>query len=301
MAQSVLLGRQVKALNGQIMTCILYRSKRDIDIEFEDGTVVEHKDASAFSRGQIKNPNFGDARVAYGQKHIGEISTSVAGQRMTIVGWSGTKNMTVEFEDGTVVTECAYSEFKKGSILNPNFTYHDRNLEQARREWVGKTRIMSNGLNLTLIEYNGNDNCKGKYEDGSEVSFRLSSFKAGYVAHPNIDNVRLYLNRKAQIGRIINTAYGLSAKIVDYRSNEDIDVMFEDGVTVTTKLRTFKEGSCKVHPVFKTGTRTTFEYQNMICRSVYYDGVDRYYACKSCDNEFDDILSARELITKRTS
>ena len=43
--------------NGMNATCIAYRGALDIDIQFEDGTIVEHKQMSSFTRGQIMNPN----------------------------------------------------------------------------------------------------------------------------------------------------------------------------------------------------------------------------------------------------
>lgn len=44
--------------NGQSAVVKEYRKTTDIDIEFEDGTIVTHKDYSNFKKGLIKNPNF---------------------------------------------------------------------------------------------------------------------------------------------------------------------------------------------------------------------------------------------------
>ena len=45
------------ANNGQIMTIINCRNSRDIDIKFEDGTIVKNKHYLAFLNGKIQNPN----------------------------------------------------------------------------------------------------------------------------------------------------------------------------------------------------------------------------------------------------
>ena len=42
--------------NGEEMRIVRYGGVMDIDIQFDDGTVVEHKHYCAFKKGQIKNP-----------------------------------------------------------------------------------------------------------------------------------------------------------------------------------------------------------------------------------------------------
>lgn len=43
---------------GENMTIVRYGGKADIDVKFEDGTVVEHKQYNDFLKGKIKNPYF---------------------------------------------------------------------------------------------------------------------------------------------------------------------------------------------------------------------------------------------------
>ena len=42
--------------NGEIMTIVRYGGWDDIDVQFNDGTIVEHRAYCAFKTGQIKNP-----------------------------------------------------------------------------------------------------------------------------------------------------------------------------------------------------------------------------------------------------
>ena len=44
--------------NGERMTIVRYGGKKDIDVQFEDGMIVEHKQYSCFKKGNIKNPFF---------------------------------------------------------------------------------------------------------------------------------------------------------------------------------------------------------------------------------------------------
>ena len=65
------------------MTIIKYRSAKDIDIQFEDGTIVEHKSFSAFKRGFIYHPSFifgqamSDNYFGYKIKKIADINNKI--------------------------------------------------------------------------------------------------------------------------------------------------------------------------------------------------------------------------------
>ena len=50
------IGERNMANNGLIMTIIAYRGESDIDIEFEDGTIVTNKKYSNYANGQIEHP-----------------------------------------------------------------------------------------------------------------------------------------------------------------------------------------------------------------------------------------------------
>lgn len=51
------VGVQSTASNGMQMTCIVYRGSRDIDIQFEDGVIIEHRSWDAFLKGNIRHPH----------------------------------------------------------------------------------------------------------------------------------------------------------------------------------------------------------------------------------------------------
>ena len=42
--------------NGEKMTIVRYDSARNIDVQFDDGTIVEHREYGAFKKGNVKNP-----------------------------------------------------------------------------------------------------------------------------------------------------------------------------------------------------------------------------------------------------
>lgn len=51
------LGEVSKNKNGQMMTIIEYRKYENIDVQFEDGTIVKHARYDAFKNGSLLNPN----------------------------------------------------------------------------------------------------------------------------------------------------------------------------------------------------------------------------------------------------
>ena len=121
------IGQIVSATNGQKMTLIAYRCSTDIDVQFEDGTIVCNKSYAHFRKGSIKNPN----KKCYiqrthkkshinGLSRIGETLIAKNGQKMTIIAYRGYNHIDVQFEDGTIVTDRMYNNFKKREIKNPN-------------------------------------------------------------------------------------------------------------------------------------------------------------------------------------
>lgn len=44
--------------SGERMTIIRYGGRNDIDVQFEDGTIIEHKQYNDFKNGKVKNPYF---------------------------------------------------------------------------------------------------------------------------------------------------------------------------------------------------------------------------------------------------
>ena len=155
--------------NGQTMTIIEYRDCNNIDIQFEDGTIVRNKSYGNFKKGKIKNPN----------SKIGETSTTNNGQIMTVIRYKNALNIDIQFEDDTIVRNKSYDCFKKGMIKNPNYT-------QNR---VGESNIANNGQTMTIIEYRKYKDIDIQFEDGTIVKHKsYDNFKLGSIKNPNYVN-----------------------------------------------------------------------------------------------------------------
>ena len=159
---------------GTEATIIRYGGATDIDVRFEDGTVVEHRGYGNFKRGEIANP---DTKVS-AKDRLGETRMMNCGTEATIIRYGGATDIDVRFEDGAIVEHMTYSKFKKGSIAHPNTTAKAR---------LGETRMMNCGMEATIIRYGGAADIDVRFEDESVVEHKTyDNFKRGTIAHKSL-------------------------------------------------------------------------------------------------------------------
>ena len=149
------------------MTIIKYKSATDIDVQFEDGTIVKNKEYSVFLKGNIKHPNY------YNNLRIGETNVNNQGLKMTIIKYEKYDDIDVQFEDGTIVENKSYDHFLKGHIINKNYR-------------IGETNINNQGLKMVIIGYKDSHNINVQFEDGTIVENRqYGDFLIGNIVNPN--------------------------------------------------------------------------------------------------------------------
>ena len=212
--------------NGMITKIIAYRSSMDIDVQFEDGTIVYHKQYDSFKKGDISKPT----------NRLGEIRQMNNGMIAKIIAYRSSTDIDIQFEDGTIVYHKQYNKFKKGNISNPN-------LFKVKR--IGECRKMNCGMDATIIAYRNSHDIDIQFEDSTIVYHKsYTSFKKGNISKPT--------DRLVETRQMNN---GMIAKIIAYRSNTDIDIQFEDGTIVTHKSYcNFKKGLI-ANPNYKIKTR----------------------------------------------
>ena len=108
------IGETNKAKNGQLMTIIDYRNIDDIDIQFEDKTIITN----------IKYLDFKNGYDTYNNRkecNIGRTKIANNGQKMTIIDYKSSNDITIKFEDNTIVYHKSIIAFTTGYIKNPNF------------------------------------------------------------------------------------------------------------------------------------------------------------------------------------
>lgn len=215
------VGEVRRANNGMLMKIIAYHSKSNIDIEFEDGTVVYHKRYDRFIHGYISNPN-------YVSDKIGEVAVATNGMKMKIIAYRNCHDIDVQFEDGTVVYHKVYSKFTKGNIANPNFSLKEKRIGEIKKAY--------NGMLMKIIKYIDYNNVDIEFEDGCKVYNKCyGNFIKGDIAHPTIKANNIKANADKRIGATAISNSGMKMRVIAYRGCNDIDVEFEDGNVVYHK------------------------------------------------------------------
>ena len=157
---------------GLKMTIIAYRKAIDLDVQFEDGTIVEYKQYDNFLKGQIAYPM---------ENRIGETKKNNQDLIMTIIVYRNSMDIDVQFEDGTIVENRIYGNFLKGAIANPNYK-NSRIIDR-----VGETNTNNQDLKMTIIAYRDCKDIDVQFEDGTIVENRqYDGFLKGTIANPNV-------------------------------------------------------------------------------------------------------------------
>lgn len=200
--------------NGQKATIVKYLNYKDIDVLMEDGRLLKHQHYEAYKKGILGcSPKKID--------RLGEEHVMKNGQRAKIVGYRNTMDIDIAFEDGTVVQHKMYAAFLAGRIKNPNFYASQR---------VGELRRMKNGRKAKVVKYRSSNDIDVEFEDGTLVEHKhYRNFLIGEIKYPIDYEDRIGLQKRMQNGQI--------ATIIAYRTSKDIDVLFEDGTLV--KQRTY--------------------------------------------------------------
>ena len=107
----------------------------------------------------------------------------------------------------------------------------------------------------------------------------------------SIDNHR----RVKRIGEVSVTRSGLKMKIIEYRNNKDIDIMFEDNTILRERDYTsFRNGSI-AHPSMKiNGFLSSFNIEKEAFRGINPEDV--FYICECTKCNLSNILNPKEMI-----
>lgn len=125
------------------MKVVGYRNSMDIDIQFEDGTIVKNRTYDSFKKGAIKNKNQIYHNNTYNknkESRIGEQKYNKKGFLMKIIEYKGSENIIVQFNDNNKTqVKTRYNLFRDGDVKYP---YEKTLLGVAS---VGGTNIWENG------------------------------------------------------------------------------------------------------------------------------------------------------------
>lgn len=106
---------------GLNYTVIEYRDRLDIDVQFEDGLVVQHIPVTKINQNTLYHPDYPipkNKRTPIAQR-LGETRNNSKGRKMTIIAYRGADDIDVQFENGFVVEHTQYQLFERGTITDP--------------------------------------------------------------------------------------------------------------------------------------------------------------------------------------
>lgn len=104
------IGEKWKTNENLIIEIVEYHGNQNCTVEFPNGMI----------RHNIPYGNIIKGAVACPVNRIGEIFTTNRGSNCKIIEYNTTKNVTVIFEDGTVIKNLQYHNIQKGKVVNPN-------------------------------------------------------------------------------------------------------------------------------------------------------------------------------------
>ena len=263
---------------GMKATIVRYGRYEDIDVRFEDGSMVEHKAYSAFKKGNIANQN---TKVS-AENRLGETRMMNCGTEATIIRYGGATDIDVRFEDGTVVEHRGYGNFKRGEIANPD-------TKVSAKDRLGETRMMNCGTEAAIIRYGGATDIDVRFEDGAIVEhMTYSKFKKGSIAHPSA-------TAKARLGETRMMKCGMEATIIRYGGAADIDVRFEDGTMIEHKIYdNFKRGVIAHQSLrLRYGSK---DFHGFICKRGFIDEGRTLYECICKHCGLEDVLTPQEMM-----
>lgn len=158
-----------------------YKDSADIDIEFEDGTIVNNVRYSSFKEGSIAHPNINVRSNNLRLKRIGEKRVNNKGQLVELIDYRGANDIDVKIND-TIIRNREYSAFLNGTISANGHS-------QLADTRLGETIISNCGFKATLVKYRDATDVDIKFEDGTVVKHKkYREFTNGTILHPGFTN-----------------------------------------------------------------------------------------------------------------
>ena len=209
------IGETNIATNGMKMTIIDYKTRADMTVKFETGEIRKHVDYKSFKNGHVQNIK----KIMHDNSRIGETIIANNGLQATIIAYRHTKDIDIEFEDGVIVTNKAYYDFKNGYISHPTVKYID--FEHKKR--IGETNMSNNYGMMTIVEYNNVNDIAVKFEDKTiRKNVTYKAFKNGSIKPIKTETAN-------RIGEESLSNKHIKMKIIKYNGARNCTVEFETG------------------------------------------------------------------------
>ena len=185
------------------------------------------------------------------EERLGSSKYMNCGSLATIIKYQNARNMSVQFEDGTIVEKATWQQWSKGEILNHSIkdcTWKQRLSKENGKDRIGETRMMNCGAEATIVKYNNRHDITVQFTDGSLNEHKsYGEFLRGEIQCYNVPKIRngskvRNLNCKEKregLKKVMNC--GMECQIIEYRNShtKGITVRFNDGEIVISNWNNF--------------------------------------------------------------
>lgn len=195
------------------------------------------------------------AKQSKRNERLGAVKRMNCGSIATIIRYSNARDMSVQFEDGTIVSKVNWRQWNKGEILNHSLDgcyWKSRKSREQAKARVGETKMMNCGVEGTIIEYFNTHDITVQFPDGSVNRHKsYYEFLHGEIQCPTVPKLNncskaRSLNcktRREGLRAVMNC--GMECEIIEYRNahSHGITVKFIDGKIVVSDWSNFNHRS----------------------------------------------------------
>ncbi len=261
-------------------------------IEYTDSEhIIFLWDNKAVSRGSYER--FKNGIITYKisdiSRCIGDKKEQKNGHTAEIIEGPASGNITVRFEDGTIVKNTTFYQWEQGIIRYP------AKYEERRNNHVGTQKMQKNGYIFVIDSVEHTNMVHGHFLDGEDtkVTTSIKVFNKGTVPHPDGDEEQIR-QKKERLGSSIIQSNGLSLTIDRYRTSQDCGGYFEDGTRVE-KFKYYKASTGHIgHPTLSSFGHGT--YMGFDTFPAFTEEKTVYYKCKCSKCGMEDIMTPQDMM-----
>lgn len=205
---------------GDLMKIVNYKYYDDIDVMFEDGTIVKSVSFNKFKKGTLKNPNRDYKKSASVAQNSASLDESVSA------------------EDSTLDYTDEAKKFPLPESLDSN-NIAEQPSERGGSSHIGEEVTSIYGEKMVLTGYRSSSDIEITFTDGSvRTGIKYSNFKRGCVANLKQANEAMQAASKIKESRTGASAInnkGYKMTILVYNSTRDMLVQFYDNTFLVCK------------------------------------------------------------------
>ena len=149
-------------------------------------------------------------------ERIGEQRRAKDGRMMTIIAYANCKNLTIEYDDGMVVSGISYYQFERGEVSRV----------AKRLGHAGEERVTKHGEHVKLLVYRGKNDVDVQFESGEIRTTTYPTFVSDCLVSAHY-RMQKYADR---VGQTNVNQQGRTMTIVQYYDSQNITVRFDNGI-----------------------------------------------------------------------